>query len=178
MATNGTILYRGITPGTLGMDVHGGYGETWTRDFEQAKRYARSPQSYVLEAILHPSAKQLILTTEPDAEGFTDYIPEGIKTLAQLVDDCWLYDSVLSGRNCLWDVWEPEWTRAVIKAGYDSIFTSGFDGPEEYVFNPNVLRLVRYYRVLAKNRIEAYPIEPGLLEQLGYVMDTIAFAFE
>jgi hypothetical protein len=25
-------------------------------------------------------------------------------------------------------VWEPEWTEAVIKASYDSIFTSGFDG--------------------------------------------------
>jgi hypothetical protein len=34
MATNGITLYRGITPGTFRMDVHGGYGETWTREFD------------------------------------------------------------------------------------------------------------------------------------------------
>jgi hypothetical protein len=170
MATDGITLYRGITPGTLGMDVHGGYGETWTRDFEQAKRYARSPKSYVLEAILLPSAKQLILTTEPDEEGFTDYVPEGIQTLANIVNDPWLYDSILSGRRCLWDVWKPEWTEAIIKAGYDSIFTSGFDGPEEYLLNPGALQLVRYYCVSTENHIEGYLIEPGMLDRLGYVV--------
>lgn len=166
--TTGITLFRGITPCSLGLDVHGGYGETWARDFEHAKCYARSPEGYVLEAILHPSARQLMLMTEPDEEGFTDYVTEGIRTLARLVDDPWLYGSVLSGRRCLWEIWQPEWTEAIIKAGYDSIFTAGFDGPEEYVLNPHLLQFVCYYRVLANNQIEACPIEQGTLAQLGY----------
>lgn len=170
MNTNGTTLYRGLTPGMIGLDVHGGYGETWTRDFNYARGYVHSPQGYVLEAVLHPSAKRLILTTEPDGEGFTEYVKEGIKTLVRLIGEPWLYDSELSGRRCLWEIWEPEWTEVVIKAGYDTIFTAGFDGPEEYVLNPHLLQFVCYYRVLANNQIEAYPIEPGTLAQLGYVV--------
>ena len=166
----GTTLYRGITPGTFGIDVHGGYGETWARDFEHAKCYARLPHGYVLEAILRPSAKQLILTTEPDAEGFTDYVPEGIETLAEIVDYSWLSKNLLSGRSCLWEIWDEEWTEAVIKAGCDSIFTSGFDGPEEYVLNPNLLQFICYHRVLADGNTKAYPIEPGTLDRLGYVI--------
>lgn len=171
MDTKGITLYRGITPHSLGLDVHGGYGETWTRDFEYAKGYARPPQGYVLEVILHPSARQLVLMTEPDAEGFTDYVPEGIQTLAQILDDGWLYNSLMSNHALLWELWEPEWTEAIIKAGYDSIFTGGFDGPEEYVLNPSVLQFTRYHRVLSGEKIKAYPIEPGTLEQLGYVVE-------
>lgn len=170
MNTKGTTLYRGLTPGMIGLDLHGGYGETWTRDFNYARGYVHSPQGYVLEAVLHPSAKHLVLTTEPDEEGFTHYVTEGIKTLAQIVGDPWLYDSVLSGRLCLWEVWEPEWTEAVIKAGYDSIFTVGFDGPEEYVLNSCLLYFVCYYRVLTDDQTKTYPIEPGTLEELGYVV--------
>lgn len=170
MGTKGITLYRGITPGNFGLDVHGGYGETWTRDFAYAKGYARSPEGYVLEAILHSAAKQLVLTTEPDGEGFTDYVPEGIQTLAQLVDDPWLCDSLMSGFRSLWELWQPEWTDALIKAGYDSVFTCGFDGPEEYVLNPTLLQFVRYHRVLADDKTKAYPIEPGTLEQLRYVV--------
>jgi hypothetical protein len=169
MTTGGTTLYRGITPGTLGMDVHGGYGETWTREFDCAKRYARPPHGYVLEAVLLPSAKQLVLTTEPDEEEFTDYVPEGIQTLANIVNDPWLYDSILSGRRCLWDVWEPEWTEAVIEAGYDSIFTSGFDGPEEYVLNPKLLQFLRYYRVFVDDKVEACQIQQSTFQQLEYI---------
>lgn len=170
MDSTGIVLYRGITPGAFGLDVHGGYGETWTRDFEDAKRYAHLPQGYVLEAILHPSAKQLVLTTEPDAEEFTNYVPDGIRALAEIVDDSWLYRSVMSGWSCLWDMWTEEWTEAVIKAGYESIFTSGFDGPEEYVLNPKLLQFTRYHLVLLDGKTKVYPIEPGTLEQLGYVM--------
>jgi hypothetical protein len=168
--TKGITLYRGITPGYFGLDVHGGYGEAWTRDFDHARRFARLPQGYVLEAILHPSAKQLVLTTEPDEKGFTDYVPEGIETLAEVVDYSWLPKSVRSGHNCLWEIWDEEWTEAVIKAGYDSIFTSGFDAPEEYVINSSLLQFVRYHRVLENKQTKAYPIKPGTLEQLGYVM--------
>jgi hypothetical protein len=170
MATDGITLYRGITPGTFGMDVHGGYGETWVREFDCAKRYARPPQGYVLEAALLPSAKQFVLTTEPDTEGFTDYVPEGLQKLAQLVNDPWLYDSILSGRRCLWEVWEPEWTEAVIRVGEDSICTSGFDGPEEYVMDPQPLQFVRYYQILTTDQVEVYPIGPHTLERLGYVV--------
>jgi hypothetical protein len=170
MSTKGITLYRGITPGSFGIDVHGGYGETWVRDFEHAKCYARSPEGYVLEAILYPSAKRLVLMTKPDEEGFTYYVPEGIQTLAQLVDYPWLYDSLQSGRRHLWEVWDEEWTEAVIKAGYDSVFTGGFDGPEEYVLNPNVLQFVRYHRVLPDEQTKAYPIKSGTLEELGYVV--------
>jgi hypothetical protein len=170
MNATGITLYRGITPGAIGLDTHGGYGEAWTREFDHAKRFARPPQGYVLEAILHPSARQLILSTEPDAEGFTDYVPEGINTLAEIVDYSWLSKSLMSGRSCLWEIWDEEWTEAVIRAGYDSIFTSGFDAPEEYVLNLKLLQFTRYHQVLADGKTKAYPIEPGTLEQLGYVV--------
>ena len=170
MTDTGTTLYRGITPQSLGLDIHGGYGETWSRDFEDAKRYARAPHSYVLEAVLHPSAKQLILVTEPDEEGYTYYVPEGIQELVRLVKySPWLYDSIIAGRCLLWDIWRPKWTKRVKKAGYDSLFTSGFDGPEEYVLNPNLLQFIRYHCILENGKTKAYPIKSGTLEQLGYV---------
>lgn len=174
---NGITLFRGIVPGSVGMDVHGGYGETWSRDFEYAQCYARAlgtdgkrRYGYVLEAILSPSAKRLVLTTEPDEEDFTHYVPEGIQTLAKLVDDPWLYHGLMSGTRHLWEDWRPRWTKRVKKAGYDSIFTNGFDGPEEYVLNPNVLQFVRYHRVLPDEQTQAYPIESGTLEELGYIV--------
>mgnify|MGYP001167423896 FL=1 len=170
MKLHGITLHRGITPGTIGLDEHGGYGEAWTREFDHARRFARPPQGYVLEAILPPSARQLILTTEPDTEGFTDYVAEGTKILAEIVGYPWLSKSLLSGWICLWETWNEEWTEAVIKAGYDSIFTSGFEGPEEYVLNPKLLQFTRYHRVLPDGKTKAYPIEPGTLEQLGYVV--------
>lgn len=166
---NSIALYRGITPSSVGLDVHGGCGETWTRDFSHAKRYARPPYGYVLEATLPSTAKQLVLMTVDD-KGYSDYVEDGIRHLAELVGDSWLYDSLMSGRNSLWEVWEPEWTEILIKAGYDSVFTGGFDGPEEYVLNPALLQFTRYFSVLANDQIAAYPIEPGTLEKLGYVV--------
>ncbi len=169
MNQKGIILYRGITPRSLGLDIHGGYGETWTRDFAHAKCYARAPESYVLEAVLHPSAKRLVLITEPDEDGYTNYIPENIQQVAQLIKDPWLYDSLMCGRCSLWDVWRPKWTKRIKKAGYDSLFTSGFEGPEEYVLNPNLLQFTRYHRVLENGKTKAYPIESDTLKQLEYV---------
>ncbi len=164
-------LYRGIiTPGMVGIDVHGSYGETWSRVFEDAKGYAHSPEGYILQAVLHPSARQLILITEPDEEGFSEYAPEGIEKLAELVGDPWVYKKFIVYHGHLWDEWEPEWTKAIKAAGYDAIFTGGFDGPEEYVLNPSLLQFVRYYRVLSRDRVEAHPIEADTLAGLGYVI--------
>lgn len=169
MKLQGITLYRGLTPGALGMDVHGGYGETWTHDFDDAKGYARPPQGYVLEAVLPLTAKRLVLVTV-DAEGYSDYIEDGIRLLAEIVQDPWLYDSLMFSRVAMWDQWEPEWTELLIQAGYDSIFTSGFDGPEEYVLKANLLQFTYCYRILPDGEIEAYPVEPGMLEQLECVV--------
>ena len=171
MNQDGTILYRGLTPYAIGLDLHGGYGETWSRGFEGAKGYAQPPHGYILQAVLHPSARQLVLVTEVDDEGFSDYVEDEIRLLAGIVGDPWVYESLMSGRRALWEVWEPEWTEAIKKAGYDSIFTGGFDGPEEYVLNISQLRLVRCFRVLARDRVEEYPIEGDMLVRLGYVVE-------
>ena len=61
---NGIRLFRGITPSAIGIDVHGRYGETWTTNRSYAQGYARPPHGYVMAAILHPSAKRLVLVTE------------------------------------------------------------------------------------------------------------------
>ena len=164
------VLYRGLTPGALGFDIHGGYGETWSWEFDYAKGWARPPKGYVLEVVLYPLAKRLTLITEPDEKGFTDHDPDGIRLLAEIVDDPIVYKHFMSWSGILWEDWLPEWTKAIKDAGYDSIFTLGFDGPEEYVLNPARLQFVRYYRVLARDQFEQYPIEEGTLESLGYVV--------
>lgn len=74
---NSIALYRGITPSSVGLDVHGGCGETWTRDFSHAKWYARPLYSYVLEATLLSTAKQFVLMTTDD-KGYADYVLAGI----------------------------------------------------------------------------------------------------
>jgi hypothetical protein len=177
MNQNGMTLYRGLTSGKIGLDVHGGYGETWSRRFDDAKGYAHPPHGYVLEAILRPAAKRLVLVTERDKEGFSEYVPEGIKQLAEIVGDPWIYKSFMVYHGALWDEWKPEWTKAIKKAGHDSIFTNGFDGPEEYVLNPSLLQFVRYYRILARDRVEEYPIEASTLEQLGYVVGLVTAVY-
>ena len=138
-------LYRGITPGAIGIDVHGRYGETWTMNRFYAQGYAKPPHGYVMEAILHPSAKRLVLVTEEDAEGFSEYVEEGIQELARIVGDPLLCDHFLSWGGLLWESWEPEWTEGIKAAGYDSIFTGGFDGPEEYVMNSYMLKYRKEY---------------------------------
>ncbi len=168
MEKPGILLYRGITPGAVGLDVHGGFGETWSRDFSVAKRFADPPAGYILEARLHPDAKQLILVTEEDEEGFSEYVEDGIRQLAKIVGWEWLFENLMSGHQLLWEVWEPEWTELLIQAGYDRIVTGGFDGPDEYVLNSDLLRVVHYHRVLAEGKTKAYPIEPGMLDELGY----------
>lgn len=173
MRSNGITLYRGLTPGKIGLDIHGGYGETWSRAFDDAKGYANPPEGYILQAILPPSAKQLVLVTEPDDEGFSEYVPEGIEKLAKIVGDPWIYKQFMVYRGHLWEEWEPEWTKAIKTVGYDTILTSGFDGPEEYVLNPARLQFVRYYRVLARDQFEQHPIEEGTLERLGYVVGLV-----
>lgn len=176
MDKHNIVLYRGVTPNFPVLDIYDGYGEIWTRDFEAAKRYARLPNGYILEAILHPDAKQLILITEPNAEGFIDYVQEGIQILAQIVNAPRLYHDLLSGWTHLWEIWDEEWTEAIIKAGYDTIFTGGFDGPEEYIMNPTHLQFTHYHRILADDKTKAYPIEPDTIEpwgQLGHVVEMI-----
>ncbi|GAB4267402.1 MAG: hypothetical protein Kow0080_09500 [Candidatus Promineifilaceae bacterium] len=173
MASKEIVLYRGLTPGALRLDVRGGYGEAWSWDFEYATGWARPPRGYVLEAVLHPSAKRLVLVTEPDEEGFSDYDLKGIRELADIVGDPFIYDDFMEQGGHLWDLWEPEWTKAIKDAGYDSIFTGGFDGPEEYVLNPNKLQFIWYHRVLARDQFEQYPIEEGTLERLGYVVGLV-----
>lgn len=170
MTSEGIRLFRGITPGAIGLDVHGGYGETWAHDFASAEGYARAPHGYVLEAVLSPDARRLVLVTV-DEEGFSDYREEGIQELAQIVGDPMLRDHFLSWGSLLWESWEPEWTEAIKAAGYDSFVTGGFDGPEEYVLNINLIQLTCCYRAISNSeRIEVYPVEPDILEQLGYVV--------
>ena len=173
MSPGRIVLYRGLMPGAFGLDVHGGYGEAWSWEFEYAKGFAHPPHGFILKAVLHPSAKRLVLVTAVDADGFSKCVPDGIRLLAEIVGDPWVYDSVMSGHEALWEVWEPEWTKAVIDAGYDSIFTGGFDAPEEYVLNANKLQFVRYYRIPARDCVEGYPIEADTLEQLGYVVGLV-----
>ncbi|MCP5096785.1 MAG: hypothetical protein GY943_14625 [Chloroflexi bacterium] len=119
---------------------------------------------------MHPSAKRLVLVTEEDAGGFSEHVPEGIRLLAEIIGEHWIYDSLMSGRGLLWDIWEPEWTKAINTAGYDTIFTSGFDGSEKYVLNPKLLQFVRFYRVLSRDRVEEYPVEANTLARLEYVV--------
>lgn len=138
MSKNAIILYRGETPGAVGLDVHGGYGQTWTTDAAYAARYADPPYGYVRQAILPDSAKRLVLVTT-DEEGYSDYNWSGIETLQAITGSQYIKTMLESGYKQLYDVWSEEWTPAIIQAGYDSIATLGFDGPEEYVLNISVL---------------------------------------
>lgn len=176
MTSEGIRLFRGLTPGALGLDVHGSYGETWAHDFASAEGYARPPHGYVLEAVLSPDARRLALVTV-DEEGFSDYSEEGIQELALILGDPMLYDHFMSWGGLLWDSWEPEWTEAIKAAGYDSIFTGGFDGPEEYVLSPDVLQFVCYYRVTPDHQVEVHAIELDILKQLGYIAPREEYPF-
>jgi hypothetical protein len=177
----GLRLYRGITPKSLGLDIHGGYGETWTRDRDDAQAYVHSSNGYVLEAVLHPSAKRMAFLAEPDSNGQAEFIEENLQLLAKMVKQPWLAKDLNRGWSFLWDVWRPNWTRKFIWAGYDSLHTAGFDGPEVYVLNPAMLQIVGYYRVYRATRGERrgrkyllrYEIEPDTLAdtlaRLGYI---------
>ena len=174
MNQKGIVLYRQLTPGGIEFnELFGNYGNTWSLDLAY-EAIGMEPGGYILEAILHPTAKRLVLVTEPDEEGFYDYNPEGIKKLAEIVGDPLIYDDFMKWGGHLWDSWEPEWTKAVKDAGYDSIFTGNFDGlTEEYVLNPAKLQFACYHRVLVRDQFEEYSIEEGTLERLGYVVGLV-----
>lgn len=93
------------------------------------------------EAILPFTAKRLVLITADDEE-YSDYNWMGIEILQQIVGDHHIKVTLESNNyKQLYDIWCEEWTLAIIRAGYDSIATLGFDGPEEYVLNPSALTL-------------------------------------
>jgi len=138
MSKSGITLYRGETPGAVGFDVHGGYGQTWTTDAKYAAGYADPPHGSVKEAILPCTAKRLVLVTSDD-EGYSDYNWNGIETLQEITGDQYIKATLEANYKQLYDHWREEWTLAIIRAGYDSIATLGFDGPEEYVLNPSIL---------------------------------------
>ena len=175
MNSKDIVLYRRLTPGGIELnELFGNYGTTWSLDLAYETAWMYPPDGYVLEAILHPTAKRLALVTEPDEEGLYDYNPEGIKELAEIVGDPLIYDDFMKWGGQLWDLWQPEWTKAIKDAGYDSIFTGNFDGfTEEYVLNPDKLQIVRYHRVLARDQLEQHPIEEGTLERLGYMVEAV-----
>lgn len=132
----GIVLYRGETPGALGFDVHGGYGEYWTYDLEHAACYAKAPDGYILKALLPKEAKRLRLITV-DEEGFWDYDQSPAQ---ELVDVAQIpFPTELIVQHPPYDVWCAEWTEGLIDAEYESIATVGLDGPEEYVLRPDKL---------------------------------------
>ena len=96
---------------------------------------------------------------------------DGIRLLAGIVGNPWIHNSLMSGRRALWEVWAPEWTEAIKKIGYDSVFTGGFDGPEEYVLNSSLLQFIRYYCVPERDQVDEYPVERDTLVRLGYVVE-------
>jgi len=132
----GIALFRGETPGAIGFDVHGGYGEHWTTDFDHARRFAREPDGYVKQAILPYSAKRMVLTVV-DEEGYWEYNLTTVAELVELAQFPYLLQTLTS--HSPYEVWVPELTEILINAGYDSLATVGFEGLEEYVLNPSKL---------------------------------------
>ncbi len=122
---NGLVLYRGETPGAIGLDVHGGFGRTWTTDAEQAEGYGT-----LRKAVLPATANRLVLCDPADG----DINLAGVEELQRVTGDY----SILEMVNAKWhlfDIWQDEWTYKLIRAGYDSIATYNIEGPEEYVLN-------------------------------------------
>lgn len=134
--TRDLVLYRGITPGAIGFDVHGGYGETWTTSISLAACYARGPKGYIVKSVLPASAKRLVLVdTTQDEDGIYDW--DGIAALDEIIHLPYIKRTF--ELYTIYEVWNEEWTVELMEAGYDSIATVGLDGPEEYVLNPSVL---------------------------------------
>jgi len=124
-STEGTVVYRGETPGAVGLDVHGGYGRTWTTSPEDAAAYGD-----VKKALLPANAKRLILID--DATG--DYNWDGVRELERVTNSNSIAETLKGGYQ-VYDIWQEEWTYQLQQAGYDSIATVGLDGKEEYVIN-------------------------------------------
>lgn len=125
----GIVLYRGETPGAMGFDIHGGYDQTWTTDFEHAKVYGE-----VKKALLPKSAKRLVLV-DPETD---EYNWEHIAELERITNDRYIAKQ-LRKKDQIYDLWQEEWTQRLQHAGYDSIATVSIEGPEEYVLNPSKL---------------------------------------
>lgn len=126
MNLNGVILYRGETPGTVGFDVHGGYGETWTVDPDHAAAYARGPDGYLKRAILPATAKRLVLAFA-GTDGYSEINWDGIEELQRIAGEPYLRRTLQV--RPLYEAWHEEMTLALVEAGYDSIATTGAEGP-------------------------------------------------
>ncbi len=132
----GIVLFRGETPGAIGFDIHGGYGETWTTDREHAACYARGQHGRLKKAFLPATAKRLVII-DPVAN---DYDWQGVAELERLLNaDILDVTGALRTGWQIYDIWSTQWTRLAQQAGYDSIATVGIEGPEEYVLNTSVL---------------------------------------
>jgi hypothetical protein len=85
---------------------------------------------------LPASAKRLVLVDTTHIEhGVHNW--EGFLALDEVVD---MYNvERIFKIYSLYEIWQDEWTVALMEAGYDSIATVGCDGPEEYVLNDKVL---------------------------------------
>jgi hypothetical protein len=79
----GVRLYRGESPGRIGFDVHGGYGEHWTANRDHAYRYAKGAGGYLRVAILPPTAKRFLLVTVDEQE-FWDYNWQAVDELERM----------------------------------------------------------------------------------------------
>jgi len=122
---SGLTLYRGETPGAIGLDVHGGMGRTWTTDVEHAAEYR-----LVRQAVLPASSRRLVLCNPEDGE----LNWAGIEELQRITGD---YDIVpaLKAQRQLFEIWQDEWTYKLQHAGYAIIATYNIEGPEEYVID-------------------------------------------
>lgn len=137
------ILYRGESPGAIGMDIHGGYGETWTTDPAHAAQYALGQGGHTKQAILPSTAKRLVLIYRNE-HGVSTINWNAVDTLQQITGDLDLRRMI--ELMPMYEAWCDEWTVALINAGYDSIATEGFEGIEEYVLNKTVLiASIRFY---------------------------------
>lgn len=132
----GLTLYRGETPGAVGLDIYGRYGQHWATDFEHALCYARGSEGYVKKAILPETANRLVLVTSNE-EGYSEINWQAVDRLQALTDFPYLQKTVQNWP--LYEIWCVEWTVALVAAGYDSIASEGLDGPEEYVLRPDTL---------------------------------------
>jgi hypothetical protein len=133
---DGVVLYRGEAPGAIGLDIHGGHGQTWTTDFEHAAAYARGFHARLRKALLPSVARRLVLV-DPATN---DYNWQGVAELERLLDASILdIAGALHAGWQIYDIWSGEWTHLLRQAGYDSIATVGLEGPEEYVLNLSIL---------------------------------------
>ncbi len=139
----GMILYRAETPGVLGSDVYGGYGQTWTTNLEHVTSY-----SNVKRAVLPLGAKRLVLVDSNNA----NYIMDGFAELESITGDLWIREAI-GKRDEVYEIWCERWTEVLKEAGYDSITTLGLKGIEEYVLNPSKLIMLDSHPVAEEETV-------------------------